>query len=120
VDGQVRGGVTQGVAAALFERIRYDADGQPASATLMDYLAPTAAEICPIDIVHLETPSVHSETGAKGMGEGGTIGAPAAVLNAINDALSGTGACFGHIPVLPSDVHAALARAGASVLGGAQ
>ncbi len=113
VDGQVRGGVTQGVAAALFERIRYDADGQPGSATLMDYLAPTAAEICPIDVVHLETPSAHSETGAKGMGEGGTIGAPAAVLNAINDALSDTQVCFGHIPVLPEDVHAALTREGA-------
>jgi carbon-monoxide dehydrogenase large subunit len=113
VDGQVRGGVTQGVAAALFERIRYDADGQPGSATLMDYLAPTAAEICPIDVVHLETPSAHSETGAKGMGEGGTIGAPAAVLNAINDALRDTQVCFGHIPVLPEDVHAALTREGA-------
>jgi carbon-monoxide dehydrogenase large subunit len=113
VDGQVRGGVTQGVAAALFERIRYDGDGQHGSATLMDYLAPTAAEICPIDVVHLETPSVHSETGAKGMGEGGTIGAPAAVLNAINDALSGTDVCFGHIPVLPEDVHAALTKEGA-------
>jgi carbon-monoxide dehydrogenase large subunit len=113
VDGQVRGGVTQGVAAALFERIRYDDDGQHGSATLMDYLAPTAAEICPIDVVHLETPSVHSETGAKGMGEGGTIGAPAAVLNAINDALSGTDVCFGHIPVLPEDVHAALTQEGA-------
>jgi aerobic carbon-monoxide dehydrogenase large subunit len=113
VDGQVRGGVTQGVAAALFERIRYDADGQPGSATLMDYLAPTAAEICPIDVVHLETPSAHSETGAKGMGEGGTIGAPAAVLNAINDALGDTQVCFGHIPVLPEDVHAALTREGA-------
>ena len=57
----------------------------------MDYLAPTAAEMCPVDIVHLQTPSRFSETGAKGMGEGGTIGAPAAVLGAINDALSGTG-----------------------------
>ncbi len=114
VEGQVRGGVTQGVAAALFERIRYDSDGQPGSATLMDYLAPTAAEICPIDIVHLETPSAHSETGAKGMGEGGTIGAPAAVLSAINDALSDTPVCFGHIPVLPEDLHAALTREGAA------
>ena len=92
VDGQVRGGVTQGVAAALLEQVRYDPDGQPGSATLMDYLAPTAAEICPIEIIHLETPSAFSETGAKGMGEGGTIGAPAAVLNAVNDALGELGA----------------------------
>jgi carbon-monoxide dehydrogenase large subunit len=108
VDGQVRGGVAQGVAAALLERVRYDPDGQPGSATLMDYLAPTAGELCPVDIVHLETPSAHSETGAKGMGEGGTIGAPAAVLNAVNDALADAGVSFDHIPVLPQEVAAAL------------
>jgi carbon-monoxide dehydrogenase large subunit len=108
VDGQVRGGVTQGAAAALLESIRFDPEGQPLSATLMDYLAPTAAEMCAVDIVHLQTPSVFSETGAKGMGEGGTIGAPAAVLNAINDALSDTDVRFDHIPVLPQDVAAAL------------
>src|SRR6201995_1914971 len=68
VDGQVLGGVAQGAAAALLERVCFDAEGQPASATLMDYLAPTAAEMCPVDIVHLETPSAFSETGAKGMG----------------------------------------------------
>jgi carbon-monoxide dehydrogenase large subunit len=106
VDGQVRGGVAQGIAAALYERIRYDEQGQPTSATLMDYLLPTAAEICPIEIHHLETPSKFSEDGSKGMGEGGTIGAPATVLNAINDAMSGPG--FDHIPVLPEDITAAL------------
>jgi carbon-monoxide dehydrogenase large subunit len=110
VDGQVRGGVTQGVAVALLERVCFDADGQPVSTTLMDYLAPTAAEMCPVDIIHLETPSRFSETGAKGMGEGGTIGAPAAVLNAVNDALSGTPVRFDHIPVLPHEVCAALSE----------
>ena len=110
VDGQVRGGVTQGVAAALLERICFDPDGQPVSATLMDYLAPTAAEMCAVEIVHLQTPSGYGETGAKGMGEGGTIGAPAAVLGAINDALSDTEARFDHIPVLPHDLSAALNR----------
>ncbi len=114
VDGQIRGGVTQGVAAALLERVCFDPEGQPASATLMDYLAPTAAEMCPVDIVHLQTPSRFSETGAKGMGEGGTIGAPAAVLGAINDALSDTDVRFDHIPVLPQDLSAALAKAGAA------
>ena len=111
VEGQVRGGVAQGVAAALTERLGYDQDGQPLAGTLMDYLAPTAAELCPVGIEHIETPSRHSETGAKGMGEGGLIGAPAAVLNAVNDALSasdGTGIRFDHIPVLPQDVLAAL------------
>jgi carbon-monoxide dehydrogenase large subunit len=119
VDGQVRGGVTQGVAAALLERVCFDPDGQPVTTTLMDYLAPTAAEMCDIDIVHLQTPSRFSETGAKGMGEGGTIGAPAAVLNAINDALSDTGVSFDHIPVLPHDLSAALSSAALSSRGAA-
>jgi aerobic carbon-monoxide dehydrogenase large subunit len=112
VDGQVRGGVTQGAAAALLERVCFDPDGQPVTTTLMDYLAPTAAEMCDIDIIHLQTPSRFSETGAKGMGEGGTIGAPAAVLGAINDAFADLGVSFDHIPVLPQDISAALARAG--------
>jgi carbon-monoxide dehydrogenase large subunit len=115
VDGQVRGGVTQGAAAALLERVCFDPDGQPVSTTLMDYLAPTAAELCPVEIVHLQTPSSFSETGAKGMGEGGTIGAPAAVLGAINNALSGTGVRFDHIPVLPQDISAALEDATAKL-----
>jgi carbon-monoxide dehydrogenase large subunit len=118
VDGQVLGGVTQGVAAALYERICYDAEGQPVSTTLMDYLVPTAAEMCPVEVIHLQTPSAFSESGAKGMGEGGMIGAPACVLNAVNDALSGTGASFDHIPVLPAEVCAALA--GAALAGGAR
>jgi aerobic carbon-monoxide dehydrogenase large subunit len=117
VDGQVLGGVTQGVAAALYERICYDAEGQPVSTTLMDYLVPTAAEMCPVEVVHLQTPSAFSESGAKGMGEGGMIGAPATVLNAVNDALSGTGVSFDHIPVLPAEVCAALAGAGAATAG---
>jgi aerobic carbon-monoxide dehydrogenase large subunit len=108
VDGQVRGGVTQGAAAALLERVCFDPDGQPVSTTLMDYLAPTAAEMCDVEVVHLQTPSRFSETGAKGMGEGGTIGAPAAVLNAINDSLVSVGVSFDHIPVLPQDLSAAL------------
>jgi len=114
VDGQVRGGVTQGAAAALLERVCFDPDGQPVTTTLMDYLAPTAAEMCDIDIVHLQTPSRFSETGAKGMGEGGTIGAPAAVLGAINDALVSAGVSFDHIPVLPQDLSAVLKQAEAA------
>ena len=111
VDGQVRGGVTQGVAAALLERVCFDPDGQPVTTTLMDYRAPTAAEMCDIDVVHLQTPSRFSETGAKGMGEGGTIGAPAAVLGAINDAVAKLAVSFDHIPVLPQDLSAALGGA---------
>jgi carbon-monoxide dehydrogenase large subunit len=117
VDGQVRGGVTQGVAAALYERICYDDRGQPVSTTLMDYLVPTAAEMCPVEVIHLQTPSAFSESGAKGMGEGGMIGAPATVLNAVNDALASTGVSFDHIPVLPAEVCAALAGPGAGETG---
>jgi carbon-monoxide dehydrogenase large subunit len=109
VDGQVLGGVTQGVGAALSERICYAPDGQPLSTTLMDYLVPTAAEMCPVEVLHLQTPSRFSESGAKGMGEGGMIGAPATVLNAVNDALTSTGVSFDHIPVLPGELSAALA-----------
>ena len=110
VDGQVMGGVTQGIAAALYERLLFSEDGQPQSGTFMDYLMPTAAEIPSFSLHHLETRCELSETGAKGMGEGGTIGAPAAVLNAVNDALRGYDAELDHIPVTPDDVVAVLSR----------
>ncbi|MEO6955701.1 MAG: xanthine dehydrogenase family protein molybdopterin-binding subunit [Antricoccus sp.] len=106
VDGQVRGGVAQGIGAALYERLSYDEDGQPQSATFMDYLVPTACEIPDLHIFHLETPNEASKIGAKGMGEGGAIGAPTAVLNAVNDAL---GSDFDMLPVLPSHILAMLA-----------
>jgi len=108
VDGQVRGGVAQGIAAALYEALHYDASGTPTSATLMDYLAPTATEVPVVDVEHLETACAFSRTGAKGMGEGGTIGAPAAVVNAVNDALRDTGVELDAIPVRPDTVLAAL------------
>jgi aerobic carbon-monoxide dehydrogenase large subunit len=109
VDGQVRGGVAQGIAAALYERLTYDDMGQPSAASLMDYEVPTASEIPDIEVRHLETPCAFSPTGAKGMGEGGTIGAPAAVLNAVNDALRDTGTELETIPIRPEAVLAALA-----------
>lgn len=108
VDGQVRGGVAQGIAAGLLERLEYADDGQPMSATFMDYLVPTASEIPEVTIHHLETRNEQNPLGAKGMGEGGTIGAPTAVLGAVNDALRDTGTQFDHIPVLPSQIRAAL------------
>ena len=86
VEGQVRGGVAQGIAAALYERLAYDDEGQLVTSTLMDYLVPTTTEIPHIEIHHLETPCEFSETGAKGMGEGGTMGAPAAIASAVADA----------------------------------
>ena len=86
-DGQVRGGVAQGIGNALYERIHYDEHGNILTTSLADYLVPTAMEIPDIEIVHLETISDATVTGAKGLGEGGAIGAPAAVINAVVDAL---------------------------------
>jgi carbon-monoxide dehydrogenase large subunit len=113
VEGQVRGGVAQGIAAALYEEMAYSADGQPQTASLMDYLVPTAAEIPPVEILHLETPSESSETGAKGMGEGGTMGAPACVATAVADALAHLGIEIDRLPIRPDDLLAALRRSGA-------
>ncbi|MDQ6878783.1 MAG: xanthine dehydrogenase family protein molybdopterin-binding subunit [Candidatus Dormibacteraeota bacterium] len=88
VDGQVAGGVAQGVGAALLEEITYSSDGQLLSGSFMDYLIPTAGEVPVLEITHLATPSTVHELGTKGVGEGGTIGSTAAVSNAIADALS--------------------------------
>ena len=88
VEGQVVGGVTQGVGAALMEEVAYGPDGQLLSGTFLDYLIPTAGEAPSVEITHLVTPSTVHELGTKGAGEGGTIGATAAVANAIADALS--------------------------------
>ncbi|HEX3508793.1 MAG TPA: xanthine dehydrogenase family protein molybdopterin-binding subunit [Candidatus Dormibacteraeota bacterium] len=88
VDGQVVGGIAQGVGAALLEEISYGADGQLLSGSFMDYLIPTAGEMPPVEIRHLVTPSTVHELGTKGIGEGGTIGSTAAIANAIADALS--------------------------------
>jgi len=87
VDGQIRGAVAQGIGCALLESVDYDESGQHRSATLMDYLVPSMGDVPPIDIVHMETPSPFTEGGIKGMGESGIIGAPAAVVNAVLDAL---------------------------------
>jgi carbon-monoxide dehydrogenase large subunit len=87
VDGQIRGGVAQGIGAVLYERFAYDDEGQPLSSTLMDYLAPTASELPRIDIQHLEG-AVQGDIPFRGVGEGGAIGSPAALTNAIEDALA--------------------------------
>ena len=108
VEGQVRGGVAQGIAAALYERLVYDEEGQPVTSTLMDYLVPTATEIPPIEIFHLETPCAFSETGAKGVGEGGTMGAPAAIACAVNDAVAHLGIEIDQLPITPDRMLAAI------------
>jgi aerobic carbon-monoxide dehydrogenase large subunit len=107
-DGQVHGGIAQGIGNALFEEIVYDALGNVQTATLADYTPPTVREIPLIELHHIETPAVSSVTGAKGLGEGGAIGAPAAVLNAINDALSPFGVAIDEMPATPQRIRAAL------------
>ena len=116
VDGQVHGGVAQGIGGALYEHMAYDASGQPVTTSLMDYLVPGATEVPPIDIVHLETPSPLTLGGWKGMGEGGSINAPAAVVSAVNDALSHLGIRANHTPLSPEwlvgELSSANSRAG--------
>jgi carbon-monoxide dehydrogenase large subunit len=92
VDEQIRGGVVQGIGAALFEHCVYDERGQLLNGNMADYLVPMAAEMPDIEVAHVVTPTADSELGAKGAGEAGTAGAPGAVMNAINDALRPLGA----------------------------
>jgi carbon-monoxide dehydrogenase large subunit len=111
VDGQIHGGVAQGIANALLEEIVYDETGNILTTSLADYLPPTSHEIPPIEIHHLETLTEASITKAKGLGEGGAIGAPAAVVNAINDALSPFGVSIDEFPATPQRIRAALRAA---------
>jgi carbon-monoxide dehydrogenase large subunit len=106
--GQVHGGIAQGIGNALLEEIIYDESGGILTANLADYMPPTAHEMPPIELHHIETPSTTSITKAKGLGEGGCIGAPAAVVNAINDALSPFGVEIDEIPATPQRIRAAL------------
>ena len=110
-DGQVHGGIAQGIGNALLEEIVYDTLGNIQTATLADYMPPTARDVPPIALHHVETPAASSITGAKGLGEGGAIGAPAAVLNAVNDALSPFGVSIDEIPATPQRIRAALRAA---------
>src|SRR4030088_3406103 len=87
VDEQMRGGVVQGIGAALFEHCLYDDRGQTLNGTMADYLVPMAAEMPDIEVGHVVSPTADSELGAKGAGEAGTAGASGAVVNAVNDAL---------------------------------
>jgi aerobic carbon-monoxide dehydrogenase large subunit len=111
VDGQIHGGVAQGIANALLEQIIYDDSGNILTASLADYLPPTAREIPPIEVHHLETLTEASVTKAKGLGEGGAIGAPAAVVNAINDALAPFAVAIDEFPATPQRIRAALRAA---------
>ncbi len=113
VEGQLHGGVAQGIGAALWEHLRYDESGQPLTRTFMDYLIPTAAELPRFRLDHLVTPSPIIPGGMKGVGEAGIIGPPAALVNAVEDALRPFGASFTETPLTPERVLAAIQQAAA-------
>ena len=101
VDGQIFGGLTQGVGTALYEEMLFDAAGQPLASTFADYLLPGAPEAPAARIVHMDAASPYTEFGAKGVGEGGAIAPPAAIANAVNEALRPLGVELRHSPITP-------------------
>jgi carbon-monoxide dehydrogenase large subunit len=111
-DGQVYGGTAQGVGTALYEEMPFDAQGQPLATTLADYLLPSATEVPAMRIDHLETPSPYTRFGQKGIGEGGAIAPPAAIANAVNDALAPLGVEITESPLTPRRIVEALLRVG--------
>jgi aerobic carbon-monoxide dehydrogenase large subunit len=104
VEGQTHGAVAQGIGNALYEHLAYDADGQPMTTSFMDYLIPGTMEVPSIDVIHAETPPAVSVSGFKGMAEGGTIGATAAVANAVADALAPLGIEVHEVPLSPDRI----------------
>jgi carbon-monoxide dehydrogenase large subunit len=104
VDGQIQGGVAQGIGTALYEQLVYDENGQLLTGTLMDYLAPTATEVPRVEIGHIESPSPYTPKGIKGVGEGGAIAPPAAIANAVADALAPFSVRVNETPLTPERV----------------
>ena len=116
-EGQRHGGITQGVAQALFEAVRYDADGNPLTATLADYGIPSAADLPRWELVAMETPTPMNPLGAKGIGESGTIGATPAVQSAVVDAVAHLGIRHIDLPLTPETVWRAIQGAGTAPQG---
>jgi carbon-monoxide dehydrogenase large subunit len=108
VDGQVCGGTAQGIGTCLYEAMPFDAQGQPLASTLLDYMLPGATEVPDIRVLHMQTPSPYTEFGMKGLGEGGAVGPPAAIVSAVNDALRPLGAEVHDLPLTPECVLAAI------------
>lgn len=119
VDGQIIGGIAQGIGTALLEEVIYDADGQPKTTSFLDYLLPGASEVPEIKIGHMETPSPYTVFGMKGAGEGGSIAPPAAIANAVTDALREFGATINETPITPERVWSAIQHAKQTELTGA-
>jgi aerobic carbon-monoxide dehydrogenase large subunit len=112
VEGQVHGGVAQGIAQALYEEARYDADGNPTTATLADYQFPAASDLPSFELDATVTPSPTNPLGVKGIGESGAIGSSPAVLNAVVDALAHLGVRHIDMPATPEKVWRAIRTAG--------
>ncbi len=110
VDEQIRGGVVQGLGAAFFEECVYVDNGQLTNGSLADYLVPMAVEMPDIGIAHVETLTMDTQLGAKGVGEAGTAAASAAALNAVNDAMAPFGASIAQVPMTPGRILKALGR----------
>jgi aerobic carbon-monoxide dehydrogenase large subunit len=110
VEGQIQGAVAQGIGAALFESLPYDDEGQPLFGSFMEYVLPTAAEVPRLVMEHQHTPSPNIPGGMKGVGEAGTIGSPAAVVAAIEDALAAYGVRINETPVTPSAILSLIAQ----------
>ena len=115
VEGQIHGGVAQGIGTAMYECSPYDEEGQPLASTFMDYLVPGFTEVPHIRVEHMHTPSPYTEFGVKGIGEGGLIAPAAALCNAINDALRPLGAMVADAPITPRGIRAAIEAAGAAL-----
>jgi aerobic carbon-monoxide dehydrogenase large subunit len=111
VEGQIVGGMVQGLGGALLEDINFDAAGQPLTTTLADYMLPTACELPPVTIMHQHSPSPLNPFGVKGVGEGGPIAPPAVIANAVSDALREFKAEFNRLPVTPQQIDAAVRAA---------
>jgi carbon-monoxide dehydrogenase large subunit len=111
VEGQTLGGAAQGIGTAMLEEMPFDANGQPLASTLADYMLPSATDIPAIRMHHIETLSPNTEFGIKGVGEGGAIPPPAAIFNAVNDAVASLGIEFTETPLSPRRILTALAAA---------
>jgi carbon-monoxide dehydrogenase large subunit len=110
VDGQIRGGVAQGIASVLYEKLRYDDDGQLRNASFADYLVPAACDLPNVEIFHMHGPVTH-EVNSRGVGEGGLLGAPGALLNAVADALAPLGVQIDETHLAPETVRSLVERA---------
>jgi len=114
VDGQIYGGFAQGIGTALYEEMPFDISGQPLASTFADYLLPGPTEVPAPRLDHMETLAPYTEFGVKGIGEGGAIAPPAAIVNGVNDALQRLGAELLHSPITPRRIMEAIAQAGRS------